>query len=419
VPSPDVVVVGGGAIGVTVAYELARNGASVRLLERDAIGAPSSASVGNAGLICPSHAAPLPSPRALREGLLWAFRPDGPLQIRPQPSLAPWLLRFALAARPAQVRRGEELLRELSLRSLALHAGLAASGLETGFVRRGILNVYETEKLFAHGAAEARRSVDRGLGAEVLDATEARSLEPALAGQLAGAVHYPREAHCDPGRYVAAVGEAAASLGAELTAGATVTAIRKRGRRVEGVETAGGLVPAGEVVLAAGAWSGRLARGLSLRLPLQPAKGYHLELAAAAASPDRPVFLQESRVVATPLEGRLRLAGTLQLAGFDEVVDRRRAESLRAAAVRVLPAVGGLQVARTWAGFRPCASDGLPIVGRPAPWENLCLATAHSMLGLTLAPITAEIVGRLVLGREPPADIAALGPDRFVRLGGR
>jgi D-amino-acid dehydrogenase len=411
--APDVIVVGGGAIGVAVAHELARRGASVRVLEREAVGAPSSTSAGNAGLICPSHATPLANPRALREGIVWALRSGSPLKIRPRPAIAPWLLRFALASRPAQARRGGEILRALSLRSLALHAELAASGVETGFERRGILNVYETEELLAHDVREASRAAEAGLEADVLDGAEARALEPALAGRLAGAIHFPTEAHCDPMRYVTALAEAASGLGVDLRSHSPVTELRTRKDRIEGVETPAGFVAAGHVVLAAGAWSGRLARSLRIRLPIEPAKGYHLDLAAAEPVLTRPVFLQEARIVATPLRGRLRLAGTLEFAGFDRSIPARTVESLRQAAARTLTGVSPLNLKGTWAGLRPCSSDGLPILGRPEAWENLHFATAHGMLGLTLSPVTAEIITGLILGEPLTHDIARLSPDRF------
>jgi D-amino-acid dehydrogenase len=413
--SPDVVVVGGGAIGVSIAYELGRRGAAVRLVDREPIGSPASASAGNAGLVCPSHALPLANPRALREGLVWAFKRDSPLRIRPRPSLVPWLLRFALAARPANVRRGHDALRALSIRSLHLHARLAAAGIDTSFQRRGIANVYETKELFDVGDRERREAAEEGLDAETLDAGAARKLAPALTGPIAGAVVYSSEGHCDPRRYVAAVAEAARESGVEILGETEVRSLRTCGRRVTGIETRDGALDAGEVVVAAGAWSAQLVRSLGLRIPIAPAKGYHVDLVSAAArAVPLPLFLQEARVVVTPFKDRLRLAGTLDFAGFDLRIDGRRVDGLRRAAERALPGIAAARAVATWAGLRPCTPDGLPVIGRSGDWESLTLATGHGMLGLTLAPVTGELVGALLLGGAT-SKVTALTPDRFGR----
>src|SRR6478752_5490761 len=138
--APDVVVVGGGAIGAAAAYELSRRGASVTLLDRD--GDRTGCSYGNAGLICPSHADALASPGALRDGLGWMLRRDSPFHLRPRTALVPWLARFAVASRPARSARNTGLLRALAVASLDRHAALAAAGLPTSFSRSGILSVY-------------------------------------------------------------------------------------------------------------------------------------------------------------------------------------------------------------------------------------------------------------------------------------
>lgn len=408
--SADVVVVGGGAVGAAVTYELARKGAQVTLLERGP-DLCAGCSYGNAGLICPSHSAPLPSPLALRQGLVWAFRRDSPLYLKPRPALVPWLARFLLACTESQARRGTELIRSLSVRSLELHAELAER-LDTGFERRGVLNVYETEEGFGHGQAEA----EAGLRAEVLSTGDARELEPTLAASLAGAVYYPEEAHCEPDRFVRALGQAAADLGARISTGVEVIGFRVSDGRVEGVETTAGEESVGQVVLAAGSWTKELARALGVFVPVEGGKGYHVELDPPPESPRLPIFMQESRVIATPLPGRVRVAGTLELAGLDMAVDRVRVAALVRAAERIVPSLAGRPVRGVWRGLRPCAPDGLPIVGRTERYENLLLATGHAMMGITLAPVTGRLVAELALGERPSVDPAPLSPDRFRSL---
>ena len=406
----EVLVVGGGAIGTAVALELARRGARPVLVERGSALA-AGCSAGNAGLICPSHSAPLATPSALRQGLRWMLTPDSPFHLRPSPALVPWLLRFAAASTERRAEASARLIRELSRASLELHAGLAGEGLDTGFERRGILNVYESKTGFAAGRKEAEANSLAGMRPRVLAAGDARDVEPALGPDMAGAVLYPNEAHCDPLRFVQAVGRAAAHAGAEIRTGVEVLGLRRRNGRIAAVETSAGELRPGSVVLAAGAWTPRFARDLGFFTPVQAGKGYHVDVMPAPGDPGIPVFMQESRVIATPLAGRLRLAGTLELASLDLGIEARRTDAIVAAARRVLPRLGA--PLELWAGLRPCAPDGLPLIGRPAELENVVLATGHATMGLTLAPITGRLVADLLAGEAPGHDVTALLPDRF------
>jgi D-amino-acid dehydrogenase len=403
--TPDVVVVGGGAIGAASALELARRGAQVVLLEKGP-GLASGCSAGNAGLICPSHSTPLSNPAAVRNGLRWMFTRDSPFYLKPRPAAAPWLARFLLAARRGD--EGARVIRELSLASLAMHAELA-SKIDTSFERRGVLNVYSTEESAAAGQLEAERS---GLRFQVLDRGQALELEPALQPHTVGAVYYPDEAHCDSLRFVEAVAAAANAEGAQIRTGVDV----RRLRRLNGglaLETSEGELRPSTTVLAAGAWTRQLARSAGVYLPLEGGKGYHVDLEASATDPRIPVWLQESWAIATPLPGRLRLAGTLELAGLDLTIDRRRAEAVRRGGERGLRRLEGRRVLNVWAGLRPCAPDGLPVIGTPEGSPGVVLATGHAMKGLSLAPVTARLVGELVAGEPPSHDLSPFRPDRF------
>ena len=398
------VVVGGGAIGVSIAYELARRGARVTLLERGGLGRGCSA--GNAGLVCPSHSAPLATPAALREGMRSLVRADSAFSIRPRRATLDWLVRFAAACRKADVHRATDAIRSLSIASLELHAELAALG--TGFERRGTLSVYETEERFAAGRVEAARS---GLRSRVLEGAEAAALEPALAGSIAGGILFPDEAHLDPSRYVEAVAEAAAAAGADLQTGVEARALESGS-----VVTSRGSLHPRAVVVAAGVWTAPLARTAGVDVPVTGGRGYHLDLAPLPGDPRVPTLLQEARCALTPLEGRLRVAGLLDIVGRELQVDQRRIEALRRAAARVL-GHDGREVIDVWAGLRPCAPDGLPVIGRPSGLPGVVLATGHAMKGLSLAPVTGRLVAELVAGEPPSHDLAPFSPDRFRRAG--
>ena len=406
-----VAVVGGGAVGSSIALDLATRGLEVVLLEREeALGA--GASPGSAGYLCPSHTAPLPSPGALRDGIRWLFSRTSPFHLKPRLSLVPWLAQFVRASTPGSAARGTALLRALASDSLQLHAELAARGVDTGFDRCGILNVYERPRTLARGGIELRAAVAAGVAGELLDEREARALEPSLRGPLAGAIYYREDAICDPRRYAAAVGAAARSLGAEIRTGVEVLACARRGARIVRLETTRGSVEADVYVLAAGWPSTDLARSVGVRLRLEPGKGYHLDYALDDRQPVLPVFLQDARVTTTRLSDRLRLTGVLDLDGGDPRIDRRRLDAIPAAARRMFGSDVLGEVVEVWRGHRPCLPDGLPAIGRIPSVENGFVATGHATLGLTLAPVTGALVGDLVVGARPRRDLEAFRVGR-------
>jgi D-amino-acid dehydrogenase len=399
---PEVVVVGGGAIGVSAAYELARRGARVTLLERDRLGGGCSS--GNAGLVCPSHSAPLATPAALREGMRSLLRSDSAFSIRPRRDTLDWIARFTTACRNGKAARATDAIRSLSVASLELHAELA--GLGTGFERRGTLSVYETGTRFDDGRGEATRSK---LRCRVLQSADVPGLEPALAGGVAGAIFFPDEAHVEPLRYVEAIGEAAASAGADVQTGVEVRSLTPGS-----VETGNGSLRPKTVVLAAGVWTSPLARAVGLKVPVTGGRGYHVDFAPLPGDPRIPVLLQEARCAMTPLPDRLRVAGLLDIVGRDLRPNAARVDAVRRAAARVL-GHDAREVIDVWAGLRPCAPDGLPVIGRPAGLPGLVLATGHAMKGISLAPVTGRLVAELVGGETPSHDLEPFSPDRFRR----
>jgi D-amino-acid dehydrogenase len=402
----DVAVVGGGAVGVSIASEMARRGASVTLLERGSELAW-GCSAGNAGIVGAGHVVPLAEPAAVRDGVRWMTRPDSPFFVRPRPGVVPWLTRFTAAARPASVRRNTAVLHELASASAAQHARLHADGLDTGYQRRGLLNAYRSERAFERARAELDRASTNGSGP--------RAVSHELAPDIAGAILDPSEAHCDPRRFVEAVGAQAADAGAEIRTGVEVLGLRRRGKKIDSLWTTAGELVADQVIIAAGVWSAELARSLGVRIALEGGKGYHVDVERRPGDPELPIWLDESRVVITPLDGRLRLAGTMELTGTDRGVDPRRVEAIVAAARRALPRLGSRRTLEIWRGLRPCTPDGLPVIGRAPDVENAILATGHGMWGLQLAPVTGRLVASIVSGEPPEHDLRPLRPERFRR----
>jgi D-amino-acid dehydrogenase len=178
------------------------------------------------------------------------------------------------------------------------------------------------------------------------------------------------------------------------------------------LDTSVGPLRAGHAVIAAGAWSGVLARTAGLRVPLQGGKGYAIEFEPDAVPLRRPVYLHDERCVATPFGDRVRMTGGLLLDGVDERFDPRRVAGIRRAAQRSFD--GGAAVPRlSWRGLRPCTPDGLPVIGAARQARRVVMATGHGMLGVTLAPITGRMVSGIIGGEPAHAALGPLSPERF------
>lgn len=420
--SRSILVIGGGVVGLCTAYYCLQKGHRVTLLER---GAPDRdcCSLGNAGMIVPSHFVPLAAPGVVALGLRMMLNPASPFYIRPRLSreLVDWGWRFYRAANAAQVARASPLLRDLNLASRCCYEELAEqSGNEIGLVKKGLLMLCNTEERLHEEAKVAETARELGLSAEVLAPEEAARLEPGMRMQIAGAVHFAEDCHLIPPRLIAWLTRAVEEGGARLCWSTEVTGWRggsKGGagkQQIEAVETTRGEFSADEYVLAAGSWSPGLARGLRLPLPMQPGKGYSITLPNPRMLPGRCMSFAEARVAVTPMGSSLRFAGTMELAGLDPSINPVRVNAILQAIPRYFPDFGpdDFRGVQPWSGLRPCSPDGLPYVGRFRRYANLCAATGHSMMGVSLGPITGRLISEIVSGEAPSMDVQALSPDR-------
>lgn len=414
--APRVIVVGGGVIGVSCAYSLAIAGADVTLLERGRVAG--EASFGNAGTVSAGHP-PLNKPGRVRQGLARMFDPSSPLHIPPRwdPSLWRWLLDFALACTHEQVEAAMEVMAPMGHRTLELFERFVAEEeISCGFRRDGYYDVCFTEAGLAEAGVEADLIRPHGYAPERLGPSELLEREPALAPDVAGGIFHPESATVDPLAFTRGLAEAASRRGARIVEGVRVTAIGEPG--VDGrVRTAdGGSYAADVVVLATGPFSLDLAARSGLRLPVQPGKGYHRDLPVGrpGAPPLRiACVLHESSVFCTPMGDRLRLAGTMEFSGESRTLRAERLGQLERAASAAFPSLEHAVPLSEWSGLRPVSADGIPIVGELPGMPGTWIATGHGMLGLTLGPVTGEIVANGVLGGSKDAISLALSPRRF------
>ena len=409
---PDVLIVGGGVIGLSAAYYLAREGAKVRLLERGQLG--EGASHGNAGLIVPSYCVPLATPARLLEALHWGFGRGSPISIefRANPGLLGWLLRFVASCTSRQTIATTQLLFDLGRMSLDLFKGLPGLDQECGFQQSGWLHLYRTERGLERAAAEAGVLNQAGVRSQAISPEEILALEPLARPDLAGGILYPDEAHLTPDRFTAHLARLARELGAELHEHVDVTSWEQHHGRVQAVVANGASHRAEYYILAAGAWSPRLTRGLGLRLPLQAARGYSVDFAASHVPLQRPLLLGEAHVVARPLGDRNRITGGFELVGPDSGPTPSMPEAILHAPNDYLSKMGPASSQAVWSGFRPASADGMPFIGPTTRLPNLLLATGHGTLGMTLSLVTGRVLTDLISGHQIPAAFHRLLPAR-------
>lgn len=412
----DIVVIGAGVIGVSAAYYLWRAGHAITVLDQGQVAAGSS--YGNAGLIVPSHVTPLAAPGVIAQGMKWLFKADSPFYIKPRAdrALTSWLWKFRAACNAEQAERAMPLLRDLNLASLDEYKALAQlEGLDFGFGKRGLLYIYRDEQ----GAQECQEMMESahrvGLDARLVGREEIEAFNPGVTFLAPGGVYFPDDAHLDPARFVRGLARYLEERGVVFHSGRAATGFQMQGKRIAAVETEQGPVAANQVVLAGGAWSPAIARALKLNLPIQAAKGYSFMVDGASLQLTTPLLLAEAKIAVTPMGGRIRFAGTLEMAGMDLSVNRRRVEAMRKAIPRYLKGVNldAVDPGQAWAGLRPCTPDGLPLLGRAPGVDNLVVAAGHAMSGVSLGPISGKLVAQVVDGEEPSISLGLLEVGRF------
>jgi len=410
----DVLILGGGVIGLACALYLLRAGRSVTILEQGS--AAAACSHGNCGTITPSHAMPLAMPGMIGQALRWLFKNDAPFRVAPRLDfdLLVWLLQFARRCTWDDFQRTTSVKAPLlKLARQAIEDLVRSEGFDCEFETTGTLNVYRDAAAFEKSQWLPRTLADCGMPVEVLDGASCREREPALNDSIVGGYFNPGDAHLRPDRYGAALVRAVRAAGGQISESTRIEGFRVDGGRIASVATSRGEFGGRDVILALGAWSPRVARQLDLRIPIQPGKGYSITYARPQRCPRIPLTLKERAVCVTAWQSGYRLGSTMEFAGYDTTLNRTRLDALRRGAAEYLYEPEGPQVVEEWYGWRPMTYDDLPILGRSRSVQNLVLATGHGMLGVTMSAATGMLIGELIGGRELSLDLAAFAPDRF------
>jgi D-amino-acid dehydrogenase len=413
----DVLVIGGGVIGLASAYYLAKAGKTVRLLEQDTIGADTAASHGNCGLVFISHLVPLCAPGTIRDEMMRRLHGVSPLYIKLAPDVKrfKWFLNFARKCNTKDMAHAITARGQILQNSIKLLVKLfKEEHIECDWEEKGVLMVFKSRSEMQKYGKTNDLMKPYGLDAVSLVGNALFDFEPALRRDVYGAWFHKKDSHLRPDKLLSAWQQVLRKMGVTVEENCRLEELVAESRRIRHAETTGGIYTANEYVLATGAWTPQLTDRLKLSLPVQPGKGYSLTMTRPAVCPSIPCYFCEPSVVATPWKGEFRIGGTMEFSGFNSDILARRIQHLISGANEYLKEPVDELKMEEWVGMRPMVYDDLPIIDRAPNHTNLVVATGHGMQGISMATGTGKLVAEIITGRRPQIDATAFSIHRFL-----
>lgn len=410
---PSATVIGAGIVGICCAAYLQREGYAVEVVDPEPPG--TQCSHGNAGGICPGSCVPIAMPGMLAKVPGWLLDPDGPLFIRLAylPQAMPWVARLLMASRKDRVEQIATDMRNLHRLTFECYEPLLReAGCAHLVAQRGQLFVFEKPNAIAMSDYGLTLRRERGVKVEILDRDELRQLEPALAPIFHTGVYLPEQGQCsNPGKLVRMLAAHLERNGAMFTR-ARVTGFEFGDAGVTALLTDNGRRPAETVVVAAGAWSGRLAALLGSRVPLESERGYHAMVDGQDAGLRIQTIWSDRKFVASPMEDGMRFAGTVELAGLSAPPNMARADLLLKMGLQMFPQLQP-RTTTNWMGHRPGMPDTIPVIDRSSRFRNAFFAFGHGHMGLIGGSVTGKLVSQMVAGKPTSIDISPYRASRF------
>jgi len=413
-----VIVIGAGIAGLATAYYLIKSGVTVTVCDKG--DGNDNCSYGNAGLIAPRHIIPLASPGVISQGLRWMFKAESPFYIKPRlnADLISWLWKFKNAATAKHVEESGPVLRDMLLRNQELLIDLEKSeSMSIGLQRNGHLSVCETEKGLNNEITSAEKAKALGVPTQVLSAKEAQEMEPNMQLDIHGAVYYPNDAHLHPGQLMNELKSILKKQGVTFRFNTKVIDIKEKSDgSVDVVSSERQRITGTHVVVCSGTWAPDLMKKLDVKLPVQAGKGYSITLKNPSKLPKINVVLAERKVAITPINGDLRFAGTMEVAGHDTSITAAKINALKKSVLPYFPeySLEDLDKQPVWVGLRPCSPDGLPFVGKIKSFRNVYVSTGHSMVGMSLSFANGETISQLITEGQAKLSHSLTDPNRYM-----
>ncbi|MDO1514134.1 FAD-dependent oxidoreductase [Maribacter confluentis] len=411
----NILIIGGGIIGLCSAYYLSKEGHNVTIIEKG--NGNEGASFVNAGYITPSHIIPLAAPGMIAQGIKMMFNSASPFYMKPrlETDFLKWSWFFHRSSTKKNVEKAIPLIKEINLMSRDLFADIRESGDlgEFQLERKGLLMMYQTQKSFLHEKKVAEKASALGLEVSYLDRTQLGKLQPNVRLNAEGAIHYECDGHTTPNEIMPKLLQFLKDKGVTICMGEEVMDLAMNNGQIQTVKTQKNTYVADEVILAAGAWSGALSKKLNLKLPIQGGKGYSINVERKTGI-TIPAILMEPKMAVTPMNGFTRFAGTMEFSGNNTMVRKERVTALVNGAESYYPdlRINEEELSKVKTGLRPVSPDGLPYIGKTRHIKNLTIATGHAMMGWSLGPATGKLVSEIIEERKTSMAIEAFSPDR-------
>ena len=397
-----IIIIGAGAIGLSTAYYLLQEGCQVTIIDdsKDI----TNCSYGNTGLIVPSHYVPIASPGVIWNGIKWMFKADSPFSIKPSFdfNLLRWLLKFYLSSTDQHVNQSLKALSHMNLDSKILYLELS-NKLDFKVESKGLIMLANSKKGLQKELKAVKLCKNTPVHGDYLEKNDIKKLLPNIQVNAIGGTYYKEDAHTNPEEYMVKMNNYLTKNGVEMIHEKVIDFEQKK-RKINTVITDREIYSANEIILAAGSKSYKLTKKLGLKLPVIAGKGYSFNINKPIPKIDIPIVLSEERVAITPLSENIRFAGTMELNNTKRKVNYKKVSGMIKAITTYIPNFkpNYFNQINPWIGFRPASSDGLPFIGRSNRINNLIIATGHTMMGMSLAPITGKMIEKIITNKELP-----------------
>jgi len=413
-----VTIIGGGIIGLSSAFYLQRSGWEVTVLDKGDF--TDNCSYGKCGYICPSHFIPLATPGIVKQGLKWMWNSKSPFYVQPRMdwNLVNWGLKFIKSATKDHVETAAGPLRDIAILSKKEYESwLSLPGFDFAYEQKGLLEIFQTAAGGEHAKHTVEKAHELGLSdTQLLSKDALQALEPQTRINGLGAILFNCDAHCYPNKLMRNLLAYLQQQGVILLPNQEVTGFEKANGKISKVITADTVYEPDEVIIATGSWGRETAKLLGVNIPLMPGRGYSVTLENSPYKVNYPAVLLEGRAAITPMDGnKIRFGGTMEITSHRTPPRMNRVQGILDAVKRFYPYfdVPLPPKEKIWYGYRPCSADGLPYMGRLKNYNNVTVATGHSMLGLSLGAGTGKLIAEIVNHQPTSMDIKAFQVERF------
>ncbi|XRE43699.1 D-amino acid dehydrogenase family protein in hydroxy-L-proline catabolic cluster [Tenacibaculum discolor] len=413
--SKEIIIIGGGIIGLSSAYYLQKEGHKVTVIEKSDFS--SGASFANAGIITPSHIVSLAAPGMISKGLKWMLSSTSPLSIKPRLDydFLQWAWFFKKSATHTKVAASIPVIKDINLFSRELYEEIKSSkDFDFHYQHKGLMMYYKTDKMGEEEWNVGKLGIKEGLKVEHLTKEKTQKLEPNIQLNIKGAVYYHSDAHMTPSEYMKQLKMYLEQNNVTFLSNEEVLDFHVSNNKVKSITTKNNTIVAEEFILTTGSWTQKLTKKLGINIPVQAGKGYRINVKNDTGI-TIPAILTEAKVAVTPMNGFTRFGGMMEIAGINNKINKKRVNAIVNASKSYYNNlnISQKEIDNVESGLRPCSPDGLPYIGKLSNLKNVTIAAGHAMMGWSLAPATGKLVSEIIDDKKTSLDITPFSVERF------